>query len=317
MTIQAITKELLDEYLFFQQHSIRASLIPGSEFNPIAQQLGTCRQEAYAQLSNHATKERDLDGRDSYYCHIIVSEIGRNEILGGLRVKFSKGPRHSWSAHTSYLEYSYPSFHECLTTNQRNYLEIGRVFVSINARHDFRILPTLMRSAGILARETDHLYLFGLMSFRDLSPDNSGDQIFALEMQDQAQQQELPIPKPRHSYHPDKQLAKAWHLYKAKTQSQAQIRSLNKLCTSINAFLGDSTEAKKSFRMPGFIHIYQKLTQAKPVGLSIARGYNQIAEVLMFNNIAGNSKGAQHDGLKISFNARAIAACYADSGAHS
>ncbi len=317
MTAQGVANELLNEYLFFQQHSIKASLIPGSQFSLIAEQVGTGRQEAYAQLSNHAAKQRDLDGRDFYYCHILVSEANKNEILGGLRVRFSKGSQSAWSADTSYLEYSYPSFHEHLTANNCNYLEIGRVFVSVNARHDFRILPTLMRSAGILARETGHRYLFGLMSFRDLNPDNSGDHIFALEMQSQAQQQELPIPKPRHPYSPDKQLAKAWHTYKENTQNQERTSSLDKLCISINTFLGDNTETKDIFRIPGFIRIYQKLTQAKPVGLSIARGYNHIAEVLMFNNIAGNSKGAQHDGLRISFNASPIAACYTESGTHS
>jgi hypothetical protein len=317
MTIQAITKDLLDEYLLFEQHSIRASLIPGSLFNLIAEQVGTGRQEAYAQLSNHESKQRDLDGRDVDYCHILVSEANRSEILGGLRVRFSKGSQSPWSADTSYLEYSYPSFHKRLTANNCNYLEIGRVFVSINARHDFRILPTLMRSAGILARETGHRYLFGLMSFRDLNPDSNGDHIFALEMQGQAQQQELPIPIPRHPYSPDKQLAKAWYYYKSTIQNEEKFNSIDKLCTVINAFLGVSKEPNQSFRIPGFIRVYQKLTQAKPVGLSIARGYNQIAEVLMFNNIASNSKGAQHDGLRISIDASPIAACYTELGAHS
>ena len=68
---------------------------------------------------------------------------------------------------------------------------------------------------------------------------------------------------------------------------------LDALGRAINNQLG------AGFQLPGLIRIYSRLTKARVAGLSVAKDFNQIVEILMCNDLEEQSTGAMHPGLLI------------------
>ena len=275
-----------ERFLLFHQGGLDALLIPPRMFKQIETPLGAIRAAAFRQVSPFAPAERDLDGRDCHYWHLLISNPGTGQLLGAQRLSFSRWQIPQWASSHSYLEHCYPGFENNFAREALTYLEVGRVFVAPEHREDFRILPALMRASGLLARDTGHRYIVGLMSYRFVGAGMNADWMFLDQIRQPPFSIGLPVPAARHPLvFPEKLTGLAKH--------DGGHGDLDALGRAINNQLG------AGFQLPGLIRIYSRFTKARVAGLSVAKDFNQIVEILMCNDLEEQSTGAMHPGLLI------------------
>ena len=279
-----------EPFLLFHQGGLDALLVPPRLFPQIEDDVGELRAAAFREVSPFAPLEKDLDGRDSHYWHLLVCEHGNQRLLGAQRLSFSRWQQPDWGSKQSYLEHCYPGFQGCFAAQELTYLEVGRVFVAPTCRNDFRILPSLMRASGLLARDTGHRYIVGLMSYRFVKADQEADWQFLNQIRLPPFSIDLPVPAARHPLETPINRGQIMPGLSDQLPADADLDALAKLLRK---------ESGTSFQLPGLIRIYSRFTRAKVAGLSIARDFNQIVEILMCNDLEDHSTGALHPGLLI------------------
>jgi len=287
--------ELLERFVLFQQDSLSAVLLPPSRFNSIETSLGQLRGAAFQQVSPFAPVDRDLDGRDPHYWHLLICEQSSGKLLGAQRLSFSLWQQGDWGSQHSYLEHTYPGLAQSFAADQLTYLEVGRVFVAPHARLDPRVLPSLIRAAGLLARATNHRYILGLMSFRYVSQQSWADWLFLDRIQRPPYNQSLPIPAGRHP------LAFPPGIPKPPLQDEGS-SDLEALARQIRGLEAEQAPPPgNTFKLPGLIRIYSRFTQARVAGLTVARDFNQVVEILIGTDLQSASQGSRHPGLEIPY----------------
>lgn len=256
------------EALFFRQGDLETYLLRPEDFGSLAEGIGRLRAEAFREVSPLGPQSSDLDGRDGHYWHLLVWDRRTGSVAGAQRLSFSRWQPSPWDGRCSYLEHCFPGLASELGSAGHHYLEVGRIFVTPLHRADFRILPTLLRSAAMLARATDHRWTLGLMSFCQIGQ----PQALVLRFLERLRQppfcaRHLDLPRPRHPVP---------GLEDTAAPSPADLG-----CTTYRELEQLLRQTDEGFRVPGLVRLNASLSGARVAGFSIARDFNQIIEILM------------------------------------
>ncbi len=274
-------------WLLYEQGRISVFLLPPESFSVVEAIVGELRAAAFRQVSPYAPVDRDLDGRDGHYWHQLVCDRASGVLLGAQRLSFSLWQPAAWGSSQSYLQHCYPGLAQAFAAAHLPYLEVGRVFVAPQARHNLQVLPALIRGSGLLARATGHRYILGLMSYRWVGPECQGDWLFLDRITRAPYTVAMPLPSARHP------VAFPAQLQALPLEPLSPQPSLEDLAAQIRSATG------ASFVLPALIRIYNRFTAARVAGLSVARDFNQIVEILMCSDLHDYSQGAHHPGLTI------------------
>ena len=253
--------------LLFQLDGLELHLIPGSRFAAVADAVGTLRESTYRQQLSGSGDQRDLDGRDSHYDHLLLIEAGSGALAGAARLQFL--PRHCETADLpdgsqSYLEHVYPGIKARLTS-LGNHLEIGRVALASRFQKQPHSLMALFRGGLLIAARSGYDTLHGLVSYNHFAHSEPVNQAFLSGlMRPPYLQSEPTLPAPRHP------------LTTVQSSDQPNpIANIQSLELSIREQLSDD------FRLPVLLRQYVNLMDARVCGLSLAKDFNQITEILM------------------------------------
>lgn len=268
--------------LFFEQDVLAIYLLAPAQFEAVAPLVGALRAEAFREVSAHGPQDCDLDGRDGHYWHLLIWDKASDRLAGAQRLSFSRWQPAGWSGGQSYLEHCYPGLAAAFAARQLTYLEVGRVFVAQSHRDDLRILPNLLRAAGMLAQQTDHRYTLGLMSYghHPHSPEVVERFLASLRRSPFRFEACLPIPRPRHPI----PTAAA-----GVTAASGSYRQLERELQQFDA----------GFRVPGLVRLNASLCHAQVADLSFAHDFNRIVEILMVADTEAAAPGLSHPGLRL------------------
>ena len=254
--------------LFFRQGDLETYLLRPDDFGTLAGGIGRLRAEAFREVSPLGPRHSDLDGRDAHYWHLLVWDRRTGSVAGAQRLSFSRWQPEAWDGHCSYLEHCFPGLARDLTEAGHPYLEVGRIFVTPLHRADFRILPTLLRSAAMLARATDHRWTLGLMSFCQIGQPQALVERFLERLRlPPFCAGDLNLPRPRHP-------VPGLHDTAAADPADLDCRTYRELEQQLR-------QVDERFRVPGLVRLNAGLSGARVAGFSIARDFNQIIEILM------------------------------------
>ena len=106
-------------------------LIAGNTFDQVADAVGQLRESTYRKQLSGSGDERDLDGRDPYYDHLLLVERSSGDLAGSARLQFIPvGASPLPGSSGSYLEHVYPGIKADLAS-RTNHLEIGLSLIHI------------------------------------------------------------------------------------------------------------------------------------------------------------------------------------------
>ena len=254
--------------LFFRQGDLETYLLRPEDFGALAHGIGRLRAEAFREVSPRGPVDSDLDGRDSHYWHLLVWDRRTDDVAGAQRLSFSRWQPAGWDGHCSYLEHCFPGLATELAGGGHHYLEVGRIFVSPLHRADFRILPTLLRSAAMLTRATDHRWTLGLMSFCQIGQPQALVERFLERLRlPPFCARHLEIPRPRHPV--------------PGLHATAAAHPADLDCSTYRELELQLRRDDDRFRVPGLVRLNASLSGARVAGFSIALDFNQIIEILM------------------------------------
>lgn len=257
------------EALFFRQGDLETYLLRPDDFVELADGIGRLRADAFREVSPLGPRHCDLDGRDSHYWHLLVWDRRTGGVAGAQRLSFSRWQPADWDGECSYLEHCFPGLATQLTGAGHHYLEVGRIFVTPLHRTDFRILPTLLRSAAMLARATEHRWTLGLMSFCQIGqPEHLVERFLErLRLPPFCVVSPLTLPRPRHP-------VPGLHETGAADPEDLGCHNYRELEQHLRLI-------DDRFKVPGLVRLNASLSGARVAGFSIARDFNQIIEILM------------------------------------
>lgn len=173
---------------------------------------------------------------------------------------------------------------------------MGRVFVAPQARRNLQVLPALIRGDALLTRATGHRYVLGLMSYRAVAPHCIGDWLFLDRIRRSPYTISLPVAL---ALHPLK-FPLSLPQMELPLLSDGDLKACVDQILASELVMGCFGCSIASLRLPGLIRIYNHITRARVAGLSLARNFHQIVEILMTNDLHDNSQGANHPGLSTS-----------------
>ena len=245
-------------------------LLAGSEFEAVADSVGRLREATYRQQLSGSGDERDLDGRDAHYDHLLLVERRSGELAGAARLQFvPAGSTELPSDRGSYLEHVYPGIKAQLAAGQ-NHLEIGRVALSERFQRQPHSLMALFRGGILLAARSGYELLHGLVSYNHFAHGDAVNAAFLKAMMRPPYRRlggKLPAPrhpvsgiKPDDTPHPSGNI-------------QALEQEIRR-------------NHSDDFRLPVLLRQYFNLMEAKVCDLSLARDFNQITEILMAANLS-------------------------------
>ena len=266
LSAELIGRELLQSRLFSIE-GLELHLLPGECFAPLADAVGLLREATYRQQLSGSGDRRDLDGRDSAYDHLLLIEPGSGALAGAARLQFLPGQCGTSDlpdGSQSYLEHVYPGIKARLTS-LGNHLEIGRVALASRFQKQPHSLMALFRGGLLIASRSGYDTLHGLVSYNHFAHSEPVNQAFLSGlMRPPYLQSEPTLPAPRHP------------LTTVQTSDQTNpIANIQSLELSIREQLSND------FRLPVLLRQYVNLMDARVCGLSLAKDFNQITEILM------------------------------------
>ena len=266
LSAELIGCELLQSRLFSIE-GLELHLLPGECFAPLADAVGLLREATYRQQLSGSGDRRDLDGRDSAYDHLLLIEPGSGALAGAARLQFLPGQCGTSDlpdGSQSYLEHVYPGIKARLTS-LGNHLEIGRVALASRFQKQPHSLMALFRGGLLIASRSGYDTLHGLVSYNHFAHSDPVNQAFLSGlMRPPYLQSEPTLPAPRHP------------LTTVQTSDQTNpIANIQSLELSIREQLSND------FRLPVLLRQYVNLMDARVCGLSLAKDFNQITEILM------------------------------------
>ena len=244
-------------------------LLAGSDFERVADSVGLLREATYRQQLSGSGDERDLDGRDAHYDHLLLVERSSGALAGAARLQFiPAGSTDLPGSEGSYLEHVYPGIKAQLAARQ-NHVEIGRVALAQRFQRQPHSLMALFRGGILLAARSGYDLLHGLVSYNHFAHSDAVNNAFLQAlMQPPYRREDLNLPAPRHPI--------AGIQANQTPHPSGHIQALEQDIRSTHS---------DAFRLPILLRQYFNLMQAQVCNLSLARDFNQITEILMAANL--------------------------------
>ncbi len=244
-------------------------LISGSAFEGVADAVGQLRESTYRKQLSGSGEERDLDGRDPHYDHLLLVERNSGELAGSARLQFiPAGASDLPGSSSSYLEHVYPGIKAALA-NRTNHLEIGRVALAERFQRQPHSLMALFRGGLLIAARSGYHLLHGLVSYNHFAYSDGVNSAFLKALMRPPYRlcnSQLPPPRyPVPGVNADDQPHPSGHIQALEQEIRQNLSA--------------------DFRLPVLLRQYVNLMQAKVCGLSLALDFNQITEILMAANL--------------------------------
>lgn len=292
----------------YRQAPFAVLLIPPHDFNRFAVAIGRSRAISYRVLSPATLEDIDLDGRDFNYWHLLVIDEQAKQLAGGARISFSKLHDPSWCGDNSYLEHCYPGLDQHFRPQNDGYVELGRTFVSPDYQRKSNTLLHIMRATAMLTADTHHRYIIGMVSYNHFQYSAATNALFFTELLAPAFKGNLAVPQPRHACLTDAgpsvsaSMPAGATASTARGGSQADTTQASRAEADENQGVDPPTsqtyadlerrlrmQTEDDFRIPIIMKRYVRMAGAKPIGLSIAKDFNQITEILMYCDVTALS----------------------------
>jgi hypothetical protein len=251
----------------FSLDGLELHLIPGSQFAPIADAVGTLRESTYRQQLSGSGNSRDLDGRDPFYDHLLLLDLESGALAGSARLQFIPqatpleqlpGGEHS------YLEHVYPGI-KALLAERQHHVEIGRVALAQRFQRQPHSLMALFRGGLLISSLSGYSTLHGLVSYNHFAfSDTVNNAFLSALMRPPYRREDLGLPGPRHPV--------------PSISSSDQPHPIDNVQALELALRNDHSE---EFRLPVLLRQYFNLMGAQVCNLSLAKDFNQITEILM------------------------------------
>ena len=275
LSAELISRELLRSRLFSIE-GLEPHLLPGKRFAPVADAVGLLREATYRQQLSGSGDQRDLDGRDSHYDHLLLIEPGSGALAGAARLQFL--PKHCETddlpdGSQSYLEHVYPGIKARLTS-LGNHLEIGRVALASRFQKQPHSLMALFRGGLLIAARSGYDTLHGLVSYNHFAHREPVNQAFLSGLMRPPYLQSQPsLPALRHP--------------------PTTVQASDEPNPITNIQVG-STSVSNTGRVPAAGTAASVRTDGRRVcGLSLARDFNQITEILMAADLSHSSRASR------------------------
>jgi hypothetical protein len=256
-----IRAELGDQRCF-DQNQFSAYFLSPAQFQPIAAWVGALRASTYRQISPLGPEQVDLDGRDAHYWHLLILDQERHCLAGCLRMGLSGWHGPGWDGSHSYLEHCYPGLDQHFREGGLSYAEIGRTLVATPYQRTSPVLRMLLRAMVSIPLATGHTNLIGMVSFNHLQHSESVYGSFLAALLQQPFGEDQGIPPARHPFPARAEERKA--------DLAPVVESLAELERRLEQ------EFEEPFRAPLLLQKYMSFGNAKVIGLSLARDFNQI-----------------------------------------
>ena len=268
---QTLSSELIESLRcdgrLFDVEGLDLYLIRGHQFPAVAEAVGRLRESTYREQLSGSGESLDLDGRDQAYDHLLLVETNSGVLAGSARLQFlPAGSREDDlpNGNSSYLEHVYPGIKKTLT-DLGNHLEIGRVALANRFQRQPHSLMALFRGGLLIAVRSGYTTLHGLVSYNHFAYADAVNEVFLSNlMQPPYRQSEPTLPAPRHPV----ETIRA-------SDAPSDIPNVQALEVEIRSHHADT------FRLPVLLRQYFNLMEARVCGLSLARDFNQITEILM------------------------------------
>ncbi|MEB3156166.1 MAG: GNAT family N-acetyltransferase [Cyanobacteriota bacterium] len=257
----------------FGQGHYSAYFLSPAHFRGVASWVGAVRARSYRQVSPHGPAEIDLDGRDDHYWHLLILDHLRGTLAGSLRLALSAWHQPPWDGSCSYLEHCYPGLDLDFRRRGATYAEIGRTFVASPYQRTSPVLLMLLRAMVSIPLATGHPQLLGMVAYNHFQHSPPLRRRFLGELLQPPFRADLTVPPPRHLF-PDLPPS-------AVTAGATRAETLSELERSLEQTF------QEPFRVPLLLKKYMAFGNARVVGVSLARDFNQICEILMHCDLAG------------------------------
>jgi hypothetical protein len=251
----------------FNQNQFSAYFLSPNQFLPIASSVGALRASTYRQISPLGPEQVDLDGRDAHYWHLLILDRERHCLAGCLRMGLSRWHGQEWDGSHSYLEHCYPGLDQHCRREGMSYAEIGRSLVATPYQRTSPVLRMLLRAMVSIPMATGHTNLMGMVSFNHLQHSEGLYGSFLAALLQQPFGEDQGIPPARHPFPSRAEERKA--------DLAPVVESLGELERRLEQ------QFEEPFRAPLLLQKYMSFGNAKVIGLSLARDFNQICEILM------------------------------------
>ena len=276
LAADSLAAELADPVLAgqlcFRLEPFAAYLLSPAQFRRVAPWVGATRARTFQKVSPHGPADLDLDGRDAHYWHVLVWDQERQVLAGSLRLSLSLWHGQPWDGRHSYLEHCYPGLDHCLLEQGVAYAEIGRTFVAAPYQRVSPVLMVLLQAMVSIPRATGHRHLLGMVSFNHFQHSSELSRCFLAGLGRAPYRGDLVVPPPRH---PVLDLAEAPDLA---LSAQASLAELEQAL---------ERRFQEPFRVPVLLRRYFDFGNARVIGLSVARDFNQITEILTHCDLDG------------------------------
>jgi hypothetical protein len=256
----------------FDQSQFSAYFLAPDQFHPIASWVGALRASTYRRISPLGPEQVDLDGRDSHYWHLLILDRERRCLAGSLRMGPSGWHGSAWDGRYSYLEHCYPGLDQLLRRRGVSYAEIGRTLVARPYQRNSPVLRMLLRAMVSIPLATGHTELLGMVSFNHLEHSESLNRSFLMALL-------------RPPFGEDDGICPARYPFPLSPEGSTQ-ESLGPVTDTLGQLERILEQRfEESFRAPLLLQKYMSFGNAKVIGLSLARDFNQICEILMRCNL--------------------------------
>lgn len=258
----------------FEQDHFSAFFLSPSHFRSLARWVGSVRARSYRRVSPHGPEDVDLDGRDAHYWHLLILDRNRGTLAGSLRLALSTWHGLRWDSTCSYLEHGYPGLDQAFRERGDTYAEIGRTFVAMPYQRNSPVLLMLLRAMVTIPLATGHPQLLGLVSYNHFEHGEALRRRFLSSLLRPPFVGSVNLPPPRHPFPSLREdLANG-----PGPESPETLTQLERLLEQ---------EFQEPFRVPLLVKKYMAFGNARVAGVSLAKDFNQICEILMHCDLAG------------------------------
>jgi hypothetical protein len=276
--LERSTAALIDEDFAaqrcFELNQYCAYFLSPSQFLTIASWVGALRARTYRQISPHGPVQVDLDGRDAHYWHLLILDRERQSLAGSLRMCLSRWHEPWMDGSRSYLEHCYPGLDGLFRRQGLAYAEIGRTLVASPYQRTSPVLLMLLRAMVSIPLATGHSALLGMVSYNHLQHSDALHRRFLANLLQPPFVADCPVPPPRH---PMPSLPAG----RGQAGEAPPAQTLGELERRLEE------EFQEPFRAPLLLKKYMIFGNAQVAGLSLARDFNQICEILMRCDLTG------------------------------
>ena len=260
--------EQLPDQRCFDQHQFSAYFLSPAQFQPIAPWVGALRASTYRRISPLGPGQVDLDGRDCHYWHLLILDRARSCLAGSLRMGLSIWHGSGWDGSDSYLEHCYPGLDQLLRRREISYAEIGRTLVATPYQRSSPVLRMLLRAMVSIPLATGHTDLMGMVSFNHLQHSESLNHSFLAALLKPPFGEDDGIPPARYPFP-----------LPVEESREPGLEPMADTLSQLERIIERNFD--EPFRAPLLLKKYISFGNAKVIGLSLARDFNQICEILM------------------------------------